>query len=162
VVLREVEIHHGRSHGWIDLLAFDPRTDTLLIVEVKTEIDDVGRIERTMTWYQREAWAIARRQGWKPARVIGWVLILATDANEDRIRANRDVLRAAFPGRAPAILADLPVRGLAMLDPRGRGKQWLLRTRVDGRRSPAPYRDYADFMRLRRTSRRPRPACHRE
>ncbi|MEX2184565.1 MAG: helix-turn-helix domain-containing protein, partial [Chloroflexota bacterium] len=33
---REVEVVHGRTHGWIDLLAFDPRTATLVIVEIKT------------------------------------------------------------------------------------------------------------------------------
>ena len=29
-VAREAELVHGRTHGWIDLLAFDPRTGTLL------------------------------------------------------------------------------------------------------------------------------------
>ncbi len=42
VVRREVEIVHGRSHGWIDLIAFEPTTGHLLIIEVKTEIEDSG------------------------------------------------------------------------------------------------------------------------
>lgn len=37
-VRREVEVVNGQSHGWIDLLAFDPRTGMLLIIEVKTRI----------------------------------------------------------------------------------------------------------------------------
>src|SRR3954453_17660616 len=32
----EVEGAHGRSHGWIDLLAFDPSTGILLVIEIKT------------------------------------------------------------------------------------------------------------------------------
>lgn len=34
ITAREVEIIHGRSHGWIDILAFDRRTGSLLIVEI--------------------------------------------------------------------------------------------------------------------------------
>ena len=52
---REVEVVHGRSHGWIDLLAFDPRTQTLLIIEIKTRIDDLGGLERQLGWYERMA-----------------------------------------------------------------------------------------------------------
>ena len=52
---REVEIVHGRSHGWIDLLAFDPRTGLLLIVEIKTRLDDLGLVERQLAWYERSA-----------------------------------------------------------------------------------------------------------
>lgn len=158
LVEREVEIVHGRSHGWIDLLAFDPRSRTLLIVEIKTEIDDLGRIERTLGWYRREAWASARRLGWRPARTATWLLVLATEVNDERIRANRDGLAAAFPGRAPEAQAALsrqaasPPRALALIDPRSRRKQWLIRSRADGRRSLAPYPDYAGFM--RRSSRR--------
>jgi transcriptional regulator with XRE-family HTH domain len=154
LIAREVEIVHGRSHGWIDLLAFDPRSGTLVVIEIKTEIDDVGRIERTLAWYQREAWSVARRLGWRPSRVAAWLLVLATDHSDDQIRSNRDVLAAAFPGRAPDLLVDLPVRALALIDPRSRRRQWLVRSRVDGRRSPAPYLDYADFMRSTRSGSR--------
>ncbi|MEX2011610.1 MAG: helix-turn-helix domain-containing protein [Chloroflexota bacterium] len=153
LVEREVEIVHGRSHGWIDLLGFDPRTRTLLIVEIKTEIEDLGRIERSLAWYGREAWASAKRLGWRPARTATWLLVLATDVNDDRIRANREGLAAAFPGRATEAHAALsrqaacPPRALALIDPRSRRKQWLIRCRVDGRRSLAPYPNYAGFMR---------------
>jgi hypothetical protein len=50
---REVEIVHGRSHGWIDLLAFDRRTGTMLILEIKTRLSDLGAIERQIAWYER-------------------------------------------------------------------------------------------------------------
>ena len=49
-VAREVEIVHGRSHRWIDLLAFDPTTGTLLVIEIKTRLDDLGGLERQIAW----------------------------------------------------------------------------------------------------------------
>jgi transcriptional regulator with XRE-family HTH domain len=69
LVHREVEIAGGRSHGWIDILAFDPVTRTLLVIEIKTEIHDLGQIERTLGWYGREAWSVASGFGWRPAAV---------------------------------------------------------------------------------------------
>ena len=160
-VRREVEVVHGRSHGWIDILAFEPRSATVLVIEIKTQLEDLGQTERTLGWYEREAPAAARRLGWRPRRVSSWLLLLATDAVDCRIAENRDALNAAFPGRAPDVmgwlrgseLGALDGRALAMIDPRNRRRAWLLRTRVDGRRTAARYRHYADFMAsLRRAS----------
>src|SRR4029079_19706825 len=52
-VMREVEVSDGRLRGWIDLVAFDPRSGTVLVIEVKTSIDDIGRLERQVGWYTR-------------------------------------------------------------------------------------------------------------
>ena len=43
---REVEIVHGRTHGWIDLLAFDRRTGMMVVIEIKTRLEDIGALER--------------------------------------------------------------------------------------------------------------------
>jgi hypothetical protein len=48
LVVREVRIESGRYLGWIDLLAFDPVTKTLLVIEIKTRLDDLGDLERTL------------------------------------------------------------------------------------------------------------------
>ncbi|MFI5255452.1 MAG: helix-turn-helix transcriptional regulator [Candidatus Limnocylindrales bacterium] len=152
---REVEIAHGRSHGWIDLLAFEPRTAALVVNEMKTEIEDLGRIERTLGWYEREAWEVARARGWRPRFIVGCLLILDTERNLDRIRANRPVLATGFPVRAPGLAAWLPeprplaspARALALIDPLSRRADWLRASPVDRRRTAAPYEDYADFMR---------------
>jgi transcriptional regulator with XRE-family HTH domain len=130
-VAREVRIEDGRYLGWIDLLAFDPATSTLLVIEIKTQIDDVGGIERS----------------------IAWLLALATDDVDEELRRNRTIWTAAFPMRAPEMAVAMLVptgqvvgRGLALIDPRSRRRDWLIRARADGRRSDAPYRGYADFM----------------
>lgn len=151
-VLQEVEIGSGRYRGWIDLLAFRAADRCLLCIEVKTELDDLGRIQRIMGWYEREAWAAARRAGWRPAMVRSVLVVLMSAENDARIQANRSMLLGAFPGR-PADLgpwvadstAKLPPwPAMALVDPRSRRTDWLRPSRTDGRRSPAPYADYRD------------------
>jgi transcriptional regulator with XRE-family HTH domain len=55
-VAREVEVGGDRSRGWIDVLAFHPRSRLVLVIEVKTELHDLGQVERQLGWYEREAW----------------------------------------------------------------------------------------------------------
>jgi len=151
---REVEIVHARSHGWIDLLAFDPATGTVLVIEIKTRLDDIGAVERQLGWYERSAFEVARSLGWQPRRVVTWLLALASDEVEAVVRANRELLARSFPVRAREMtdllaLGDLPVRGwcLALIDPASKRRTWLMRSRVDGRRSPTAYVHYADAAR---------------
>lgn len=160
---REIEIVHGRSHGWIDLLAFDPVTGTLFVIEIKTRLDDLGAIERQLAWYERSAYTAARSLGWRPRRVVGWLLVLAADDVDGFLWTNREATEAAFPVRAPAMLTTVRVptaaagagRGLALIDPISRRRDWLMRSRVDGRRSATPYADYAAAAaRLRGADRR--------
>ena len=100
-IAREVEIVHARSHDWIDLLAYDPARAVLTIVEVKPRIDDLGSLERQVAWYERSALEAARSLGWRPTRVMTWLLVLATTETDSVLHANRGLFDAAFPGRAP-------------------------------------------------------------
>ena len=169
-VASEVEVGGDRSRGWIDLLAFQPATGLLLVIELKTEIHDLGQIDRALGWYVREAWAAARRSGWRPSVVTGCLLLLMTQQNDGAVAFNRDALRRLFPIRAAALagLVDgdkaVPARNtraLAMVDPRSKRRTWLRPTRDDGRRALAPYADYADFMRVTRTQARRAQAAQR-
>lgn len=154
-VAREVEIVHGRSHGWIDLLAYDPRTRTLLVIEVKTRLDDLGAVERQLGWYERAAWDRARELGWEPRRIRSWLLVLASEEVEGVLAGNRRYVNEALPVRAREMAMELlsgapstaTGRGLALIDPSSRGHDWLIRSRIDGRRSPSRYVDYADAAR---------------
>lgn len=151
----EVEVGGDRSRGWIDVLAFHPTSGVMLVIEIKTEIHDLGQIERSLGWYEREAWVVARRLGWRPSREIGCLLLLATAANERRIATNRASIQVGFPLRARHLglvvngepAAGDTRRAIALIDPRSRRKAWCVALQIDGRRSPAPYLDYADFMR---------------
>ena len=151
---REVEVVQARSHGWIDLMACHPESETLLVVEVKTRLDDLGSVERQIGWYGRSAAEAARRIGWRPRRIVAWLLVLASDEVERTARDNRDLLSLAFPVRAPQMLDWLSAgahptigRGLAMVDPSSKRRDWLIRLHVDGRRSPARYAGYGDAAR---------------
>lgn len=142
---REAPIVEGRWRGWIDLLAFDPRSGTLIIIEIKTVIDDLGALERQVGWYERTARRVARDQGWKPRRVVTWLLVLASEQNEQALTQNREVIDRAFPLRAPSMQvlvgdpeAKLAVgRAIATVDPARRRRSWLLRPRIDGGRLPS-------------------------
>jgi len=154
----EVEIGGDRSRGWIDVLAYHPERWLMLVIEIKTEIRDLGAIERTLGWYEREAWTAGRRLGWRPIQVTGCLLLLATEMNDARIKDNQAALTAGFPVRASElqrILAnEVPpwkARAIALIDPRSRRRDWLRPSRLDGRSTPAPYVDYADFMRTIQT-----------
>jgi transcriptional regulator with XRE-family HTH domain len=147
----EVTIVRGRIRGWIDLLAYDPRRRILLVVEIKTWIDDFGSIERQLDWYMREGPSIARGFGWEPVRVVGFLLLLATADADEALRRNREVASRAFPGRARDMRAlvaggdaDHLSRGIALIDPRNRRRDWLIPSRLEGRRTLAPYRDSAE------------------
>ena len=147
---REVTIVRGRTRGWIDLLAYDPRRRIMLVIEVKTSIDDVGDVERQLDWYLREAPNHVRQLGWRPVKTLGWVLALATSTLDEALNRNRLVIARAFPGRAREMrliaagsAANPSARGIALIDPRSRRKAWLISSAIDGRRTSAPYRDAA-------------------
>lgn len=149
---REIAVSAGRIHGWIDLLAFDPRSGALLIVEIKTRLDDLGAIERQIGWYERCALDVAFSLNWQSRTVSSWLLMLASEEVEDGLRRYRDVLRVAFPRRAVDLRQDLVQpdrlsaghRGLALIDPTSHRRDWLMPSRSDGRRTAPPYRDYAE------------------
>jgi len=157
LVAVEVEIGGDRARGWIDVLAWHPGTHVVLIVEVKTELRDMGAVERQLSRYERAAWRAARSLGWPPRAVVGALLVLATTAVDERARENRRPLDRSFPARAVSLqrivatgrLDDPPRRHVAMIDPMSRRADWLRRLRIDGRRSAAKYADYASFMRAR-------------
>jgi hypothetical protein len=96
LVQREVEIGADRIRGWIDILAFHPESGVLLVIEVKTEIHDVGAIERSMNWYQREAMRAAHRLGWRPRAVGSALLVLQSRANDERVVSAGTVSPRAF------------------------------------------------------------------
>lgn len=145
----EDEIVQARSHGWIDIIAFHPTSGSLLVIEIKTRLIDLGAVERQVGWYARAASDVARRKGWRPRRIVTWLLVLASDEVDRVIAANSQLLGAAFPTRARAMLEwlsdgrhPLTSRGLAMIDPSSKRRDWLIRTRAEGRRVPCRYADY--------------------
>jgi transcriptional regulator with XRE-family HTH domain len=153
VVPGEVEIGGDRSRGWIDTLAFRPADRLLAVGEFKSDLIDIGGLERQVGWYEREAAIAAARRGWRPRRVITIAFLLATQANDVRVRGNVRILGEAFPGRAnelEAVLAGAdPInrRYLVTIDPASRSPKWVQPTSIERPRRMSPYRDYADAAR---------------
>jgi len=148
-VRTEVEIGEGRFRGWIDVLAYRASDGALLVIEVKTEIDDFGRVLRTVGWYVRSSRDVARSLGWRPRRVVPVLLALATLETDARITANADLVRNDLPGGAETLARWIddpsttpPPPSLALIDPLSHRRSWLWRPRFSGRRTPSPYRDY--------------------
>jgi transcriptional regulator with XRE-family HTH domain len=147
----EVEVGSGRSRGWIDILAYRASDRTLPLIEIKTEIHDVGALLRTVGWYRREASAAARRLGWRPARLASGLMLLASAADDENVRRQLGLLSEVFPdgatGLARLIAAPagtIPSGAIATIDPRSRRAEWLRSTRPHGRRAAAPYATYRD------------------
>jgi len=154
LVQREVQIGSPSRPGWIDILAFNPVGLVLLVIEVKTELIDLGGLERQLRWYVREAPRAATQFGWQPEALQGCVLLLSTSAIDDRIRENAAGVRQIFPRRWRDLVQVVRGEtisgrgwGIAMIDPRSRVRNWCRPTVLDGRRRPAPYRHLAEFLR---------------
>lgn len=92
----EVTFSIWGERGIIDLLAWHRASRTLLVVEIKTEIVEAGRLVAQVDRYRRLASEIAGR-GWSPLQVATLVVVADTRTNRRRLADYRGVLRAAFP-----------------------------------------------------------------
>ncbi len=154
LVETEVMIVGSSAFGWIDIAALRPGDRTLLVIEIKTELRDIGAAMRQQAWYEREARSMAQGFGWSPRRVVGALLVLATEDNVGRLAGNRDLLRDKFSLPASElgrmIAGDIGYlsapRGLAMIDPLQRRAAWVLRSPLDGWSATPRYANYRAFM----------------
>ena len=148
----EVQIGDQHPRGWIDLMAFRAEDRALVIEEVKTDIPDMGGLQRSLSFYAREARSVAAGLGWQARSVVVLVVGLDSEAMARRLADNRAIIDQAFPGSVPVMAAWLADAGapeprgwtLAVVDPTVRGDAWLRPTTLGARRRPPAYRDYAD------------------
>ena len=140
----EVSFSIYGERGVIDFVAWHPVRRAMLLIELKTELVEIGELMATADRRRRLAVRIGHDQGWAPAVVGVWVLVLESTANARRIRAHTSVLRAAFPSDGRAMDRWVrnpvgPVSGLSM-----RSIPQLLNARVGGiRRVRRPRRGRA-------------------
>ena len=103
VVEPEVSFSVYGERGIIDVLAWHPGRRMLLVVELKTEIVEIGMLLGKMDQRRRLAADLARRAfGWDAVAVSTWVLVAEGRTNRRTLARHREVLRAKFPtdGRA--------------------------------------------------------------
>lgn len=98
----EVEVTFSRfgDRGSIDLLAWHASTQTLLVVEIKTELASVEGLLRPLNLKQRLAPDIAREQfGWD-SLAVGKLVVFPEDRTARRVVARHaSLLQAALPAR---------------------------------------------------------------
>lgn len=95
----EVSFAFYAERGVIDLLAWHPGRRILLVIELKTELVDIGEMLGTLDRKRRLAPQVAKGLGWEPA-AIGIALIVAERAmNRRRLALHARTIRAALPGR---------------------------------------------------------------
>jgi transcriptional regulator with XRE-family HTH domain len=96
----EVESSYSEygERGRIDLLAFDPSTELLAVVEVTTELADLQELFGNLNAKVRLAPAVGRRKGWHASRVATVLAVAATAANRATVRT-QPALFTAFDHR---------------------------------------------------------------
>jgi transcriptional regulator with XRE-family HTH domain len=151
----EAQIGLEVPRGWIDLLGFREADRALLLDETKADLPDMGALQRSLAFYQRASWDVARGLGWEPASVTVVVLALDSQQMANRLRDNHDIVTQAFPGDVAMLeawLADPKQQRpqgwtIAMVDPASRGEHWLRPPILGRSRRKAAYVDYADAAR---------------
>lgn len=98
-VLVEHSFNHYGDRGRIDVLAHHPIDNALVVVEIKTRIDDVGDVLGRLDIKRRVAPILAREQRWPLSAVVPMLLILEGRTNRRRI-ADHAAVFADFIVRA--------------------------------------------------------------
>jgi transcriptional regulator with XRE-family HTH domain len=111
----EVSFSHGGERGFIDVLAWHAPSQTLLVIEVKTEVVDVGETLGTFDRKRRLAPAIGRDAGWEPAFVAAALIVEDTTTNRRRIADHRASVRSQLPDDGRQLMPFLrrPARAVA-------------------------------------------------
>lgn len=93
----EVSFSIFGERGIIDLLAWHEAERALLVIELKTEIVDVGELLGTLDRKVRLARGIAADLGWRADIVSACLVVAGTRTNRRRTEAVSSVLRSALP-----------------------------------------------------------------
>lgn len=104
LVEAEASYSEWGERGRIDLLAYDPQTGTLAIVEVKTQLLDLQDLFGSMNVKERLASTIAERRGWTVRRRVSVLGVASTAANRDIVRSHPSLF-TGFEGRRLSVAA---------------------------------------------------------
>lgn len=120
----EASFSEWGERGRIDLLAYDSRAGTVVVVEVKTLLLDLQELLGSIDVRERLVAAVARQRGWRIQRRITILAVAASAANRSVVSSH------------PALFQPFTVRRLETsgLDQAGRVLVWIAPQRT-GRRS---------------------------
>ena len=90
----EASFNEWGERGRFDLLAFDGASETLLLVEAKTEFTDLQDLFGSLDMKQRLASRIAERRGWNVRRCVVVLAVAASPFNRRIVRSHRALFAA--------------------------------------------------------------------
>ena len=132
------------ERGSIDVMAWHPATQLVVIIEVKSVVPDVQAMLSSIDRKVRLAPAIAKERGWTPAAVAALLVIGEDRTARRRVEDHARIFDQAFPARSIAARrwiatpdAAAPIRGLWFLSSR---QGMTPRHRVRGVRGGRPAR----------------------
>jgi hypothetical protein len=100
LVATEVSFSIFGERGSIDILAFHPRAQVLLVIEIKSTVPDVQARLVTLDRKVRLAPKIARERGWSATRV-GRLLVIRDDrTSRRRVEQHELTFGTTFPDRS--------------------------------------------------------------
>jgi hypothetical protein len=128
-VATEVTFNHFGERGSIDILAFHPDSGTVLVVEVKSVVPDVGGMLAAIDRKVRLAADVARNRGWRAEHVARLLVLPEQSTARRRVADHQTTFANAFPARNVDVNAWLrspttPLSGLIFLSaPRDSGRR---------------------------------------
>lgn len=97
----EVSFNEYGDRGRIDLLAYEPVSRTLLVIEIKTVVADLQELLGGLDVKHRLAGRIAGRLEWNPQVIVPAIVLLDHTTNRRRVGAHERLLaRFTLRGRA--------------------------------------------------------------
>lgn len=94
-VVPEASFNHYGDRGRIDLLAFHPSAQSLLVVEIKTVIAEIQDLLGALNAKARVAPTVARSLGWPSAHAVPCLIVAESTTNRRRL-ADHSRLFARF------------------------------------------------------------------
>jgi transcriptional regulator with XRE-family HTH domain len=145
-VLLEFSFSEYGERGCVDVLAWHPAHQALLLIEVKSEIIDVQGLLRGMDVKTRIVPALlSKTRGWRP-RHLGSILVLPDESAARRaVDRHGAIFNAALPARTVEVrrwlqAPDGPLRGIYFLSPTP-ARRAIRNPGSRGRVRPAPDAD---------------------
>jgi Holliday junction resolvase-like predicted endonuclease len=122
----EASFSEWGERGRIDLLAYDPRTTTVVIVEVKTLLLDLQELLGSLSVRERLVRTIAGRRGWTIERRITMLAVAGTAANRKVVRSHAELFRPFIVRRLGQPGFDTAGRMLVWITPqRAARRTWI-------------------------------------
>lgn len=103
-IVPEYTFNHFGDRGSVDLLAWHEPSRTLLVVEVKSRINDLQTLfARIATKARVVPGLVARERQWHARHVARLIVVDDTTANRTTVARHRALFDAAYPARTVAI-----------------------------------------------------------